>query len=295
MTLILRERLELDPLKFSTANTRRTPGVHLTDVVRDMLGKLGIMAAGGRGNTFTRADLNAFAIQGYLWEDEMTEILVNKVRSTSGAAIGEPGYVRFQEIATNGREAFWVDYAEDTGMLLTTVPVGFIILSPDGGVLNEEYLICAGCKQRIGGFVSSCICDFRSGPPELIGGGLDLLECKRTSKAPPQWDADPQVRSDLLSKWLGANRPDWMWQTPCYLRGLSLVLGYEVSTVQHHVQFCMGDYRVKMVSDEEGRVIPLSPVPIYERWTRKYSEQEVADKWDAVYGHARDGGMFNAA
>lgn len=264
MTLIARERLELDPLAFSTANTRRTPGTHLTDVVRDMLGKLGIMAAGGRGNAFTRADLNAFAIQGYLWEDEMTETLVNKVRSTSGAAIGEPGYVRLPEIATNGREAFWVEYT-DKGVLATPIPHGFIVLSPDGGVLNDV----------------------------LAGSGINLLECKRTAKAPPQWDADPQVRSDLLSKWLGANRPDWMWQTPCYLRGMSLALGCPVDTVQHHVQFSVGDYRVKAVSDEEGRIVPLSPVPIYERWTRKYSEQEVADKWDAVYGHARDGGMLN--
>jgi len=260
VTFILRERLELDPQKFATANLRRTPGVHLTDVVRDMLGSLGIMAAGGRGNTFTKADLAAFALQGFLWEDEMTETLVNKVRSTSGAAIGEPNYVRFPEIATDGREAFWVEYDEDTGVLLTPIPPTFIVMSPDGGVLEEV---------------------------------LALLECKRTAKAPPQWDADPQTRLDLLSKWLAANRPDWMWQTPCYLRGLSLVLGQEIDTVQHHCQFCVGDWRVKVVSDEEGRVVPLSPVPIYEKWTRKYSAGEVADRWDAVYGHARDTGRLN--
>ena len=290
MSFIRRERLELDPQKFATANLRRTPGVHLTDVVRDMLGSLGIMAAGGRGNTFTKADLAAFATQGFLWEDEMTETLVNKVRSTSGAAIGEPNYVRFPEIATDGSEAFWVEYDEQTGELLTPVPPTFIVMSPDGGVLEPEYLVCVYCKQRVSYMVR---CDCLPGLPPEGAGGLALLECKRTAKAPPQWDADPQVRSDLLSKWLTANRPDWMWQTPCYLRGLSLVLGQEIDTVQHHTQFCVGDWRVKVVSDEEGRVVPLSPVPIYEKWTRKYSTGEVADRWDAVYGHARDTGRLN--
>jgi len=260
LNFIERTRIELDPVAFSTANTRRTPGTHLTDVVRDMLSSIGIAAAGGRGNTFTRADLDKFAVQGFLWEDEMTETLLNRVRRSDGVAIGKPNYVRLPEIATDGKEAFFVEY-DTNGNLTTPILPGFIVMSPDGAVLDEI-------------------------------GGLDLLECKRTAKAPPQWDADPQVRSDLLSKWLGANRPDWMWQTPCYLRGLSLALGRQVSTVQHHVQFCVGDWRVKVISDEEGRIIPLSPVPIYENWTRTYSDQEVADKWDAVYGHARDRGML---
>lgn len=258
MTLIVRERLELDPLAFSTANTRRTPGTHLTDVVRDMLGKLGINKA--RGNTFTTAQLDAYALQGFLWEDAMSETLVNRVRASDGAAIGlGDHYVRLPEIATDGREAFCVEYGL-LGDLLTPIPPTFIVMTPDGGVLNEQ---------------------------------VALLECKWTTKGVPRWDGDPQVRSDILSKWLGANRPDWLWQVPCYLRGLSLALGYTVDTAQWHLQFACGDWCVKLTSDDEGRMIPLSPVPIYERWTRTYSAQEVADKWDAVYGHARDGGMLN--
>lgn len=263
MTLIARERIELDPLAFSTANTRRTPGTHLTDVVRDMLGKLGINKA--RGNTFTGAQLNAYALQGFLWEDAMSETLVNRVRSSNGAAIGLANhYVRLPEIATDGREAFCVEYSTATpatpSVLLTPIPPTFIVMTPDGGVLNQ---------------------------------GVHLLECKWTTKGVPKWDDDAQVRSDILSKWLGANRPDWLWQVPCYLRGLSLALGYEVNTAQWHLQFACGDWCVKLVSDDEGRMIPLSPVPAYERWTREYSAQEVTDKWDAVYGHARDGGMLN--
>ncbi len=289
MTFIQRTRLELDPVAFSTANTRRTPGVHLTNVVRDMLAAIGVKGPAA-GNSFGRADLDAFALQGFLWEDEMTETLLNRVRRSDGSAIGKPNYLRLPEIATDGKSAYFVEYDND-GQLNTPILPGFIVMSPDGAVLDDSVEVCPGCGTPYV-YAPSCDCFNVGGGERCFTNGIDLLECKRTSKAPPPWDADPQVRSDLLSKWLGANRPDWMWQTPCYLRGLSLALGRVVNTVQHHVQFCMGDWRVRVTSDSEGRIIPLSPVPIYEEWTRVYSEQEVADKWDAVYGHARDRGMF---
>lgn len=289
-TFIRRERIELDPLAFSTANTRRTPGVHLTDVVRDMLAAIGVRGPAA-GNSFGREELDAFALQGYLWEDEMTETLLNRVRKSNGAAIGKPTYLRLPEIATDGQRAWFVEY-DDNGALTEPIPPTFMILSPDGVVLTNQIEVCPSCKQPGSlSYAHPCDCIPMSGERCVIGG-IDLLECKRTSKAPPPWDDDTQVRSDLLSKWLGTNRPDWMWQTPCYLKGLSIALSREVNTVQHHIHFSHGDWRVKVFADDEGRIVPLSPVPIYEEWTRTYSEREVDDKWSAVYGHARDRGMF---
>lgn len=248
MSLIRRTRITLDPLAFSSANTRRTPGTHLTDVVRDMLLTIGIDKS--KGSPFSRAQLDAFALQGYLWEDAMTETLVGRVKRSDGRAIGKPGYFRLPEIACDGHRAFFVEYDEKTGALLTPIPPGYILCSPDGGVAGDNRLA--------------------------------LLECKWTTKSVPMWSDDEQTRSDILIKWMGDHRPDWVWQTPCYLKALNcnLYQGF-IDSVQHHVQFACGDYRGSGV--------------IYEEWERTYSEQEIDDKWSAMYGHARDKEMLNGA
>jgi hypothetical protein len=242
VTIIRRARIQLDPLAFSSANLHRTPGVHLTDVVRDMLATIGI---GKRPNTFTREQLDAFALQGYLWEDALTETLVGRIKRSDGLAIDKPDYVRLPEIACNGQRAFFVEYNDKTNELLTPIPQGYIICSPDGGIIYPN--------------------------------AVNLLECKWTTKSVPQWSDNEQARADILNKWLGEHRPDWMWQAPCYLTPLRLC-GWPVDTVEWHVQFPCGDYRGSGV--------------IYEEWVRRYSVQEIGDKWSAVYGHALDSGMF---
>jgi hypothetical protein len=267
---IRRTRITLDPLAFSSANTRRTPGVHLTDIVRDMLQLIGL-ARPRNDAQWPREKLDGMAVQGYLWEDAMTETLVGRVQRSGGAAIGkEDQYVRLPEIACDGQRAFAVEYDERSGELLTPIPPGYVIMSPDGGIITDEELVCVYCNRYVG-------CDCIPGlPPERIGG-LALLECKWTTLSAPAWSEDPQERSDILSKFLEAKRPDWMWQTPCYLRGVGLAFGREVSEVYHHAQFACGDYKGSGV--------------IYEEWMRRYSSQEVDDKWSAVYRHALDRGM----
>jgi hypothetical protein len=272
---IRRTRITLDPLAFSSANTRRTPGVHLTDIVRDMLQLIGL-ARPRNDAQWPREKLDGMAVQGYLWEDAMTETLVGRVQRSSGAAIGKrEQYVRLPEIACDGQRAFCIEYDEHTGQPLTPVPPEFVIMSPDGAILRDEapelefiehhgMLVCPRCDQIEG----ECGCH----------GELALLECKWTTLSAPAWSEDAQERSDILSKFLEAKRPDWMWQTPCYLRGVGLAFGREVSEVQHHAQFACGDYKGSGV--------------IYEEWMRRYSSQEVDDKWSAVYRHALDRGIL---
>lgn len=129
---LIRRRIEIDPLKFSSANTRRTPGIHLTSVIHDMLTVAGVMKkhkteeAGG----FSEAELERYQLQGYAWEDVFTEIVARRVCPLNS-------YFRLPEIAYSpitGR-AFWVEYDPVTGELLTPIPPGYILTTPDGGVL----------------------------------------------------------------------------------------------------------------------------------------------------------------
>lgn len=144
MSELLRIDLELDPAWWTTANTHRTPGLHLTDIIRDYSALLHHGPESGqpqRPQDLARA--RAFWIQGYLWEDAMTETLRNRVRRTDGIAIGAEDYVRLQEIAvrTDGREAFFVEYDEVTGKLLTPIPKGFVLMTPDGCRLQPLRLL----------------------------------------------------------------------------------------------------------------------------------------------------------
>lgn len=249
MSKLTRERLELDPKQFSTANVRRTPGLHLTPVIKEML--VALMGEYKKNAAFGEKELNAAALQGFLWEDVVTETLKNRVRRSSGSAIGiDPAtFVRLPEIATDGERAFFVDYDEHTNELITPIPDDYIVMSPDGGILGND--------------------------------GLRLLEVKwlmKSATMTPERD-----------------RPDWLWQVPCYMRGLSLAYGEPVNIAEWHVQFSCGEYRVRVISDSEGRIIPISAGPIYERWTRPYSQQEQADRFGAVYQFAVDNGMFERA
>jgi hypothetical protein len=130
-----RTRVELDPLLFSSANRIRTPGLHLTDVVKDLLTKAGIgrkyrsAEAGG----YNQEQLDKFALQGFLWEDVFSYALAHRLCGTAT-------YIRLPEIAYNPitRHAFWIHY-DDSGRLLTPVPKGYFICSPDGGRIQDEF------------------------------------------------------------------------------------------------------------------------------------------------------------
>lgn len=142
MGKLIRRRIDLDPLMFSTMNVRRTPGIHLTEVLRDILMTSGVMkkqkdeSKGG----FTEAQLKKFQLQGYLWEDIYCEKLAERL-----GRVGE--YQRIPEIAFNPITgyAFWVTYAED-GTLLTPIPPGYIVCSPDGMRIHETGVSLAEFK-----------------------------------------------------------------------------------------------------------------------------------------------------
>lgn len=227
MTELIRRRVILDPMAFSSANNVRTPGCHLTNAIKAMLETIGITK---RNNSFNEQQLNDFALQGYLWEDAMTETLRNRVRRTDGAAIGVEGYIHLPEISTNGKEAFWVEYNGDE--LITPIPADHIVMSPDGMLLSDH--------------------------PKL-------LEIKWTTKSV---NMTPEK-----------DRADWFYQVPCYMMGLSLAYGQEITDVEWHVQFPCGDYRGSGV--------------IYEQWEKSYSWQEVQDRWDVVYGYAVESKMVS--
>lgn len=147
-TDLTRTRVELDPIKFAaSANARRTPGIHLTDVLRDIENVL----AGGEtrtDGTFARADLDRFALQGYLWEWAMTETLVNRVRATAGAAISiADAYFSQAEIAISMdySHAFYVDN-ELPADVLAALTKGYVLCSPDGGCRYSDRIALLECK-----------------------------------------------------------------------------------------------------------------------------------------------------
>jgi hypothetical protein len=113
-----------------SANQRRTPGLHLTDIIGDiMLHTLGIDR---RNGAFTEEHLAGFQLQGYLWEDViMTGALRIKLQETGGRAFNIPDYAKCPEIALSldGAAAFFIDPdAPPTPEEL----LGYIIMSPDG-------------------------------------------------------------------------------------------------------------------------------------------------------------------
>jgi hypothetical protein len=130
---LVRTRIELDPLAFSTGNTHRTPGVHSTDVLRSILTAAGLMKDYAKvkpGQAVrTEEDLASYALQGYLWEDIYCEILAGRLRGRSDE------YIRFGEIACpatpDDGEPFLVEYSP-LGELVTPVPPRHILLTPDG-------------------------------------------------------------------------------------------------------------------------------------------------------------------
>lgn len=144
-----RTRIELDPVKFAaSANARRTPGVHLTDVLRDIENVLG----GGEtrtDGTFARADLDRYALQGYLWEWAMTETLVDRVRATEGAAIEiADSYIRQPEIAISLSDlshAFYIDHDLPTE-IIAELTSGYVLCSPDGGCQYANRIALLECK-----------------------------------------------------------------------------------------------------------------------------------------------------
>jgi hypothetical protein len=226
MSQLIRRRIEIDPLMFSTANVRRTPGLHLTDVVRDMLTLSGVMkvhkseAQGG----YSADDLGRYQLQGYVWEDVFTEIVAKRLTGCTGSV-----YMRLPEIAFNPRtgRAFWVQYDDKTGELLTPVPCGFYICSPDGGRLEAHR--------------------------------FSLAEFKWTTKSAKM---DPEK-----------DKPEWFYQVRGYLGALSAAAEQEITRVEWHVQFPVGEF--------------WGCPPVYEEWEREYSPGEVADTWAAVSAHAQ--------
>lgn len=132
MSALVRVQRHLDPLLFSSANQRRTPGLHLTDIIRDIQLSAGVDR---NKNNFSELQLKAFQLQGYLWEDVYTEKLRDRL---AGGAFGD--YVRMGEVAFNGERAFFVAYSEQDGKLLTPIPPGYVLMSPDGLRLDGEVM-----------------------------------------------------------------------------------------------------------------------------------------------------------
>lgn len=133
-----RRRIKLDPAGFAgEANAKRTPGIHLTDVLRDIDGVLGRL----KKNSFSADDLDAFALEGYLWEWEMTETLVSRVMETDGSALDLSDYQKLPEIAVrfDGSAAFEIDYQLDAE-IRQAITKGCLIMSPDGARSNPDRL-----------------------------------------------------------------------------------------------------------------------------------------------------------
>lgn len=149
MSQLVRTRIKLDPRAFAgAANANRTPGLHATDVLRDIDGMLGRLKQSA--NAFTQSDLEDYALQGYLWEWAMTETLRGRVVESDGAAIGlGERYTRLCEIAIrlDGSHAFFIDptLPEELRIALTR---GCLIMSPDGalGATPDECEALIECK-----------------------------------------------------------------------------------------------------------------------------------------------------
>lgn len=224
MSELIRRRVQLNPLDFSTGNTRRTPGLHLTNIIKAMLSEAGVMEKykseedGGR----SEEDLQQFAAEGYMWEDVFMEIVAGRI-------LKRPGYIRLPEIAYHPRlrHAFQVEYDDRTGELLTPIPRGYVILTPDGGRIESSR--------------------------------FSLVEFKRWSKSAK---ADPEK-----------HRPEWFYQVRGYMGAISDLIGSEVTRVEWHVHFPVGEF--------------WGDRPIYEEWEREYSLQESLDTWSSLYGHAQ--------
>lgn len=116
---LLRERIQLDPEAWSFAAHKRTPGLHLSEIVKD------IMTVSGEGKVmkgeWTQEQFNAFILQGYLWEEIFTDQVQRQLQAS---------YMRVPEIAVSldmhNPHAFWIEFG------VTPVPKGYVIMSPDG-------------------------------------------------------------------------------------------------------------------------------------------------------------------
>lgn len=204
--LLVWRDMRLDPQAFaSEANRTRTPGIHLTDVLRDMHS----VANGGKSEYAierTVEDLNDYAVQGYLWEEEvMTGRLRHKVRAMDGGIVRLDPFVVLPEFAVSldGSWAcpLWSD-REVTGSYGTTPynAENVIIMTPDGGIGSEASDIQA------------------------------LVEVKWLTKSASMFDMQKA-------------RPLWYPQVKSYLFGLSIWLRRLLTDVYWHVQFACGTYK----------------------------------------------------
>jgi hypothetical protein len=131
-----RTRVVLNADAFAGAvNANRTPGIHATDVLRDIDELLGKQ----QKSDFTEEDLSQFALQGYQHEDVVEQLMTaafrDRVRMTDGRCIADvlPGYERTPEIAVklDGSGAFALNPLLPKEMN-AEMARGCLILSPDG-------------------------------------------------------------------------------------------------------------------------------------------------------------------
>lgn len=211
MAELTRRRIVIDPLEFSSSNKVRTPGLHVTEVIKDMLSVAGIgkkhktEAEGG----YSQDQLRRFQAQGYMWEDAVLELIDVEAFYEDVATgvlkrrvLNRNDYMPLPEVAFNPRtgHAFWVEYDDKGELLCGPIPLGYYLCSPDGGHLELEPI------HR-----------------------FSLVECKRTTKS-----------SRMLPE---VEKPEWFYQVKSYLGPLRAVLAYPVNRVEFHVQFPHGDYR----------------------------------------------------
>lgn len=202
---LVRQRLQLEPRAFaSEANQRRTPGIHLTEILHD----IEWVRNGGKslhaGKGYTQTDLDDFSLQGYLWENEvMTGRLRQKVRETNGAVIDIADFVKVGEIVVSIDGSYAFEITEEILALplemLVELCRGCIIMTPDGRAVSPDRLI----------------------------------EVKWTTKSAKM---DPEASGDK-------GKQIWFRQVQGYLFGLSILLGRFVSGVEWHIQFVRGEYK----------------------------------------------------
>lgn len=112
---------------FSLGNKHRTPGIHLTDVIEEQLVTSGVSKEkkrdGGGQHFFT---------QGYIWEN----IVCSPYLAQFIPSLDPSAFWRTEEIAVSmdGNHAFFVRY-DVLGNLLTPIPPGYVIMTPDAVVL----------------------------------------------------------------------------------------------------------------------------------------------------------------
>jgi hypothetical protein len=249
MSIISRKKVRLDPLAFSADNLHRTPGLHLTDIIRDVMTAIGKghKPAGRSGGGFSEEQLADFALQGFLWEQvvemKLRELVKEDCRpwAIDPANSWCPGEMAYD----GGSNVILLDGK-------TPPPKGFVIISPDRVLWDDE------------------TATFRLG------------EFKWSTKSCPQWDESGLTNTSIVQQWIKAEKPDWEYQVKGYLLVLSVYLGQPIVEVERHLQFPCGNYRGSGVQYEVW-VERYEPGEIFAAWEMLWKHAHDRVRMDAAH------------